>query len=108
MENWLFYLQKYKFLTKCLYLFLGDTANQYRETIYIYNTDEIQRDMHQPVVLYSFEMLRFHEKIIHTVQWVLVSNLAPIDINSGSWTCHAEWLINDNHFIFSTKQTHDK
>lgn len=28
------------------YLFLGDTANQYRETIYIYNTDEIQRDMH--------------------------------------------------------------
>lgn len=46
VENWLFYLQKYKFLTKCLYLFLGDTANQYRETIYIYNTDEIQRDMH--------------------------------------------------------------
>lgn len=43
MENWLFYLQKYKFLTKCLYLFLGDTANQYRETIYIYNTDEIQK-----------------------------------------------------------------
>lgn len=25
---------------------LRDTANQYRETIYIYNTDEIQRDMH--------------------------------------------------------------
>lgn len=46
VENWLFYLPKYKFLTKCLYLFLGDTANQYRETIYIDNTDEIQRDMH--------------------------------------------------------------